>query len=68
LELQPWERYDIGSFLGLAGMMSYVVNISVWSTLFYVLPFLGVFFYFRWKFRNSSDRWSSDRPALRQTG
>lgn len=68
LELQPWERYDVGSFLGLAGMASYVVNISVWSTLFYVLPFLGVFLYFRWKFRNTArGEMPSDRPALGQT-
>jgi len=67
LELQPWERYDIASLLGVAGTASYVVNIGFWSVLFYVLPFLAVFFYFRWKLRNSSGDWSSGHRALRQT-
>ncbi len=67
LELQPWQRYDVASLLGFAGTMAYVVNIGFWSVLFYVLPFLAVFFYFRWKLRNSSGDWSTGRRAFGQT-
>jgi hypothetical protein len=52
LELQPWETSDVGGFLGLAGTTSYLINYFFWGAVFYVLPFLAVFVYFRWKLRN----------------
>jgi hypothetical protein len=61
LQLQPWERFDIGNLLGLAGIRSDLVNVVLWGGLFYVLPFLAVFLYFRWKFRNSGAEWSKGR-------
>lgn len=67
LQLQPWERYDIGGMLGLAGTASDAVGVGFWSVLFYVLPFLALFLYFRWKFRSSSSDWSNEGPALGQT-
>ena len=61
LQIQPWERYDIASIFGLTGMVSYLVNSSFWGGLFYVLPFLALFLYFRWRLGDSVGDWSSAR-------
>jgi hypothetical protein len=52
LQIQPWERYDVGALLGLDGIVRYYVNYVTWSGLFYVLPFLAVFLYFCWSQRD----------------
>jgi hypothetical protein len=68
LQIQPWERFDIGNLLGFTGNVSYFVNYGFWSGLFYFVPILSVFFYLLWRLRNSGGDWSNGRPALRQTG
>ena len=59
LQAQPWERYDVGDMVGLAGTVSYLVNYSFWGGLFYVLPFLALYLYFRWRLRESAGDSSS---------
>jgi hypothetical protein len=53
LQTQPWERYNLGELLGLRGTAEYLVNYVTWGALFYLLPFLAVFLYFRYRLRNS---------------
>lgn len=69
LRQQPWEIYNVAEFLGVVGGMQYYVNYVIWSALFYFLPFLAVFLYFRWSLRHSGqerrmgDHAMGDRPG-----
>lgn len=47
LEKQPWEFYNVGQFLGFTGFFEEYTNYFFWGGLFYVLPFIILFFYFK---------------------
>ena len=38
---QPWELYDVGSWVGLDGVMQEYVNYFAWGGLLYVVPLAG---------------------------
>ncbi len=40
LNKQPWEIYDIGSWLGANGVLKEYANYLIWGSLFYLVPFL----------------------------
>jgi len=47
LEHQPWEYYNVGQFFGLTGFFEEYTNYFAWGGLFYIIPFIILFFYFR---------------------
>jgi hypothetical protein len=56
LQQQPWEIYNIARPLGITGVAEYPLNYLIWGGLFYILPFLAVFLYARYRLQGSVTR------------
>ena len=50
LTCQPWELYDVGSWMGLRGIVQEYVNYFAWGGLLYVAPLVGFLLLYRKKY------------------
>lgn len=40
LEVQPWEIYDVGKWLGYTDKIGHNINLLSWASILYIIPFL----------------------------
>lgn len=45
LGFQPWEIYNVGSWLGTTGLIQEYINYITWGGMLYIVPFIGFLFF-----------------------